>query len=141
MKYGLKYGISFTPKSSTVFAYSDDVWDQIRKSDIYYNSAYAKMKIKNAIRSYAFNLIDTDDKNIFKDANKIKIIRHLRKTLVILKPDKGNGIVLLNKEDYTNSMESLFRDKTKFKQLDSDPTISQLSSLQSSLRKLKNNNG
>ena len=99
------------------------------------------MKIKNAIRSYAFNLIDIDDKNIFKDANKIKIIRHLRKTLVIMKPDKGNGIVLLNKEDYTNSMESLFRDKTKFKQLDSDPTIFQLSSLQSYLRKLKNNNG
>ena len=57
-----------------------------------------------------------------------------------MKPDKGNGIVLLNKEDYTNSMENLFSDKTKFKQLDSDPTISRLSSLQSYLRKLGNNN-
>ena len=140
MKYGLKYGISFTPKSSTVFAYSDDLWDQIRKSDIYYNSAYAKMKIKNAIRSYAFNLIDIDDKNIFKDANKIKIIKHLRKTLVIMKPDKGNCIVLLNKEDYTYSMENLFSYKTRFKQLDSDPTTTRLSGLQSYLRKLKNNN-
>ena len=110
--------------------------DQIRKSDIYYNNQYAKMKI---IRSYAFNLIDIDDKNIFNDANKIKIITRIRETL-IMKPDKGNGIVLLNKEDYTNSMENLFTNETKFKQLDSDPAITRLSSLESYLRKLKNIN-
>ena len=98
------------------------------------------MKIKNALRSYTFNLIDIDEKNIFKDASKVKIIKHLGKTLVIMKPDKGNGIVLLNKEDYTNSMENLFSNKTKFKELVSDPTISRLSSLQSYLQKLKNNN-
>ena len=140
LKYGLKYGISFSPKSLTVLAYSEDVWDQIRKSNIYYNNEYAKMKIKNVLRSYVFNLIDIDDKNFFKDASKIKIIKHLSKTLVIMKPEKGNSIVLLNKEDYTNSMENLFTDKTIFKQLDSGPTIIRLSSLQSYLRKLKNNN-
>ena len=98
------------------------------------------MKMKNTLRSYAFNLIDIDDKNIFKDASKIKIIKHLRKTLVIMKPDKGNDIVLLNKEDYANSMENLFIEKTKFKQLYSDPTMTRLSSLQSCLWKLRNNN-
>ena len=36
-------------------------------------------------------------------------------------------------------MENFCTDKTKFKQLDSDPTITQLSSLQLYLRKLKNN--
>ena len=56
-----------------------------------------------------------------------------------MRPDKCNGIVLLTKEDYTNSMENLFSDKTKFKELVSDPTTSQLSSLQSYLRKLKHN--
>ena len=85
LKHGLKYGISFSHKSYTVLAYSDDVRDQIRKSGIYYNNEYDKIKIKNALRSYAFNLIDIDDKNIFKDTSKIKIIRHLRKTLLIMK--------------------------------------------------------
>ena len=28
----------------------------------------------------------------------------------ILKPDKGSGVVLLSKEDYTNSMTALFAD-------------------------------
>ena len=81
-----------------------------------------------------------DDKNIFKDTNKIKIIKQAGKTLFIMKPDKGNGIVLSNEENYTNSMENLFSDKAKFKQLDSDTTITRLSSLQSYLRKLKSNN-
>ena len=37
-------------------------------------------------------------------------------------------------------MENLFIDKTKFKQLNIDPTITRLSSLQSYLWKLRNNN-
>ena len=134
MKYDLKYGTSFLPNSLTVLAYLENVWDQIRKSCIYYNNEYAKTKIKNALRSYAFNLIDIDDKNIFKDANKIKIIKHLRKNHVIMKPDKGNSIILC-----TNLMEKVFTNKTKFKKLDSDPRITRLSSLQSYLHTLKNN--
>ena len=49
LKYGLKYGVSFSPKSSTVLSYSEDLWDEIRKSDIYYKNEYAKMKINNAL--------------------------------------------------------------------------------------------
>ena len=49
LQYGLKHGISTSPKSSTVLAYSEDIWDQIRRSNIHYNSEYAKMKIKNAL--------------------------------------------------------------------------------------------
>ena len=50
-------------------------------------------------------------------------------------PDKGNSIIL-----FANLMENVFTNKTKFKQLDSDPRITQLSSLQSYLHTLKNNN-
>ena len=80
-------------------------------------------------------MIDIDDKNIFTHANKIKIIKHLRKNLVIMTPDKGNSIIL-----FANLMENVFTNKTKFKQLDSDPRITRLSSLQSYLHTLKNNN-
>ena len=37
------------------------------------------MKIKNALQSFAFSLIDIDDRNIFKDATKLKIIKNLQK--------------------------------------------------------------
>ena len=44
----------------------------------------------------------------------------------MLKPDKGNGIVLLNANDYCNGVEKLFQDKLKLKQILEDPTPSRL---------------
>ena len=93
MKYGLKNGIMtfhFNLNHQQFLLNRRKFGDQIRNSNIYYNNQYAKMKI---IRSYAFNLIDIDDKNIFNDANKIKIITRIPKTL-IMKPGKGNSIVI-----------------------------------------------
>ena len=54
----------------------------------------------------------------------------------MLKPDKGNGIVLLNANDYYNGVEKLFQDKLKFKQILEDPTTSRLTSAQRYLKKL-----
>ena len=42
------------------------------------------------------------------------------KDLVILRPDKGNGVVILNRIDYINKVESLLSDASKFKKLDID---------------------
>ena len=84
---------------------------------------YSKAKIKNALRGFAFNLINIDDTRIFRDSNKVKIIQQLRKNVAILKPDKGNGIVLLDIKDYSNSVEHLFKDPKKFQILDTDPTV------------------
>ena len=84
---------------------------------------YSKAKIKNALRGFAFNLINIDDTRIFRDSNKVKIIQQLRKNVAILKPDKGNGIVLLDIKDYSNSVEHLFKDRKKFQILDKDHTV------------------
>ena len=92
---------------------------------------YSKTKIKNALRGFAFNLINIDDTRIFRDSNKVKIIQQLRKNVAILKPDKGNGIVLLDIKDYFNSIEHLFKDPKKFQILDTDPTVTRMKSLQS----------
>ena len=51
---------------------------------------------------------------MFKDKRKLEIIKNLRKELVILKPDKGNGIVLIGTNDYYTAIENLFSDKSKF---------------------------
>lgn len=37
-----------------------------------------------------------------------------RQELLITKPDKGSGVVLLNKSDYVSKMERILRDTTKF---------------------------
>ena len=45
-----------------------------------------------------------------------KVIGNLKKddSVIISKPDKGNGCVILDKTDYTNKMQEIIGDKTKF---------------------------
>ena len=47
---------------------------------------------------------------------KHKILQKLRsqKDIIITHPDKGNGIVILNRSDYIKSMTELISDKKKF---------------------------
>ena len=47
----------------------------------------------------------------------------------------------MNKEDYRNSLEQLFSDRTKLRFLEEDPTNSRLKSLQTFLRTLKKRGG
>ena len=54
LQYGLKHGISTSPKSSTVLAYSEDIWDQIRRSNIHSNSEYTKNENQERITIIRF---------------------------------------------------------------------------------------
>ena len=54
----------------------------------------------------------------------------------MLKPNKGNGIVLLDINNYRTSVKHLFSDKSKFRKVENDPTFTRLDSLQQYLRKL-----
>ena len=58
-------------------------------------------------------------------------------SIIITKPDKGNGVVIINKLDYLNKMKLLVSHETKFKKLAQNPTKSREDSLISYLRKLK----
>jgi PHD/YefM family antitoxin component YafN of YafNO toxin-antitoxin module len=46
------------------------------------------------------------------------------KNIVIVKPDKGNGVVILDRGDYNQKMEDILRDTTKFERLDSEWILS-----------------
>lgn len=43
------------------------------------------------------------------------------RNLIICKPDKGRGIVLMNRTDYINKMNHILEDNTKFKIINEDP--------------------
>ena len=114
LKFGLKYGLVLRPNESNILAYTEDISEQIDKSNICSNELYSKSKIKNALRGLAFNVVNFEDACIFKDSKKIKTIQQLCQDVAILKPDKGNGIVLPDNQDYVNSVEQLFKGQTKF---------------------------
>ena len=51
-------------------------------------------------------------------------------SIVISKPDKGNGVVIMNKSDYQAKMLHILDDKTKFSRVKSDNNLSNLSRFQ-----------
>ena len=53
------------------------------------------------------------------------------------KPDKGNGVVILDWNLYNNAIEEIISDTSKFEKLNEDPTLKREASLQRFLRKLK----
>ena len=70
------------------------------------------------------------------------ILRNLRKNkdIVVTKPNKGNGVVILDQNLDNNAIEEIISDTSKFEKLSEDPTLKREASLQRFLRKLKQKN-
>ena len=68
-------------------------------------------------------------------------IRKLRKNknIVILKPDKGIGVVVLDRTDYNQGILKIINDTSKFRPIKGDPTLLREGRLQRLLRKLNKN--
>ena len=75
----------------------------------------------------------------FKITRQHCVLRNLRKNedIVITKPDKGNGVVILNRKLYNNAIEEIISDTSKFEKLSEDPNLKREVSLQRFLCKLK----
>ena len=61
--------------------------------------------------------------------------------IVLVKPDKGYSIVILDKADYCFKMDAILQDKSKFKRFTSDPlktTTNRENKIRGFLRSLKN---
>ena len=71
-----------------------------------------------------------------------RVLRNLRKNkdIVITKPDKGNGVVILDRKLYNNAIEEIISDTFKIEKLSEDPTLKREALLQRFLRKLKQKN-
>ena len=99
-----------------------------------------QQKIKNSIKALACNFLDFEDRKMSEDSKHIKILKTLREKYDILKPDKGNGVVLIKKSEYIDYLSAIFSDATKFRKLEHDPTFTQLNSLQRYLRTINKRN-
>ena len=70
------------------------------------------------------------------------VLRNLRKNkdIVITKLDKGNGVVILDRKLYSNAVEEIISDTSKFEKLNEAPFLKHEASLQCFLHKLKEKN-
>ena len=60
-------------------------------------------------------------------------------SIIITRPDKGRGVVILNKNDYIKKMGELLADSSTFQRIEQDQTIKQENRLNRKLAELKNN--
>ena len=137
LTYGLNRGITVSAKQNYILASSEALWDQSERNKSLKENFTSIQKAKNANRVMSFSLLDMDSKLLAKDKSKINILDNLLKCTVLLKPHKGNGIVLVDSLKYKNSVKKMFSDRTKFCKINEDPTFRRLGSLQQYLCKLK----
>ena len=66
------------------------------------------------------------------DLKKHRVLKELRsnKNIVILKPDKGNGVVILDRADYDQGILKIISDTSKFRTIKEDPTLQREGKLQ-----------
>ena len=83
-----------------------------------------------------FNILDFDNARVRTDNKKIQSIKDLDEN-VILKPDKGEGVVIVSRVDYETSMQELLSDRKRFRIIKEDLTPTRLSSVQRYLRNLQ----
>ena len=99
-----------------------------------------QQEFKNKFQNIAFDFLD-----LFKDCadnlskEELECIIGLakNKNLVVTKADKGNSVVIMNKNEYIEKLSSQLQDTSKFVKLNYDPTLEREKSLQSKLYYLK----
>ena len=105
LSYGLKHGIAIPLKQKNISASSEALWDQAECRNFLKEKFSSMQTTKNSIGAMSFSLVDLDAQQITKDKSAITAINNLLKDLVILKPNRGNGIVLLDISDYRTSVK------------------------------------
>ena len=136
LKMGLRHGLATHPNKLDMMSISEDLWDQLDRLNQFKDGYFVKEKVKNSLRSFTYNYIDLDLKQFYVDRKRIRILRNMNINFAILKPDKGNGIVILKRSDYISSFSSIFDNPLKFTKVSSDPTSTRLHSLQTYLSTL-----
>ena len=74
------------------------------------------------LSAFTFDYLDIDDKRYIHDSKSLNVLRESRQKFVILKPDKGQIVVLVDHRDYVNSMQGMFDEASKFKKIEKDYT-------------------
>ena len=101
--------------------------------------------IRSGLKSIAFKYFYGFKPSLNQLHNKFyETLQNLRRDnqIIILKPDKGNGIVILNRNDYNEKMDDILKDRSKFKVVQEDwlkEIVKQEDKINRLATKLKNN--
>ena len=130
-KSALSFGLNYclTPrKIKLVDHYTpfEQLANQLTHKEFFNNTAEREAKFKSDVKNIAsssYNLINRNKLSSNLPDNYLKALKNLSNdpNIVILKPDKGNGTVIMNKSDYINKVNDIIGDDSKFKIETSNP--------------------
>ena len=72
LRYGLKHGVAAKPKENNVFKFAENIFDQINQKGLCKDNLNSVQRLKNTLRSFSFNVLDSDDKWVYRDSKKLK---------------------------------------------------------------------
>ena len=136
LKYGLQHAVPprFLRKSDVLTSF--DTIHRVMKKDLKCESKSIDLKSQISLLASTYT---GQYKVSQKTLEKHRILKRLQKNkdIVITKPDKGNGVVILDRAEYLKMVYEVVNDSSKFKKLDGDKTVTRETKLQKFLLKLK----
>ena len=122
LKFGLSFAIPPTRLNKTSIYTTFDMINRFfcNELSIKDNDSVLKAELSQLANWYYSNY-----RPLASTLKKHKILKKLRKNenIVIMRPDKRNGVVIMDKSVYVEKMLELLSDRTKFKCLKDDPII------------------
>ena len=136
LKYGMDYAIPPSRISKTDIFTQFEMIHRLISKDITDNEKKSELRTVMSHLAVSYYNSYSPSKSSLKKHGIIKKLRG-NKNIVIVKPDKGNGIVILDRGVYNNRIYEIINDGTKFKKLKEDETLKRQGSLQRFLLSLK----
>ena len=118
LSLGLNFKLpNFKPKFSDLFVPFEKLFFSLDRSLVFPANGLEQFKVSlQELLHRTMSKLSKPNWLPFFKSDHVKVLKKLmsNKDLVICRPDKGNGIVLLDKRDYTNKMLTLLSDTSKF---------------------------
>ena len=136
--HGLNFGLP--PKSvckEKTFAEFESLWAQLKHHTAASKKQRDSLKARLADLAYIYcdSKIDANDfvmkKECFFAINKLR----RNDDIIITKPDKGSGVVILNKSDYIKKMDNILLDEIKFERIGPTSTCDNTTGIKLRLQK------
>jgi len=120
LAYGLDYCLPQTKiPFHRFYLYFEKLCNTIKNCDIYNNNFNNVTNNITTIANNTFRKFSQQSRQTHDSKDFLSPLQSLQKdnTIIITKPDKGRGVVILNKCDYKQKMMAILNDHTKFKRI------------------------